>query len=338
MFEHSNYNGLVEYPASTSPAMPTLGRRASDLLSIWPPTSSPIGLASSSYSYTKTSVACPTSEQHWNLTDNFLPTIDGLVISIVSSATATQGPGASDSASTNKPANQDVSSGLSQGGKIGLGVGIGSGALIIGTAVWFLWSRRPKRKNDPTEPDQVVAPDLVPAGSNEAKPELYGGAFDPAVAGPVFPKQELPTGDVIQGSPGPKVEGFSPPELYSTELLEAGTATYRHEASEEGSSTAVLTASSSNNRNIQHHQPVWGPFQDMHSTPGMGNEERAESLARQADVLVQELSLITVRKRGLANNAQAAESLRDADADAYQELLQQERRVRERLDEIHSQR
>lgn len=76
----------------------------------------------------------------------------------------------------------------------------------------------------------------------------------------------------------------------------------------------------------------------MHSTPGMGNDERAESLVRQADVVVQELGLIAVRKRGLAHNAQAAEALRDADADAYQELLRQETRVRERLDEIDSQR
>lgn len=136
---------MIEYSPLDYPATPTLGPRASDLLSIWPPISSPIGLASSSYSYTRTSVACPTSEQHWNLTDNSLPTIDGLVIGSVSSATATQGPGAS--------SDQGLSSGLSQGGKIGLGVGIGSVALIIGTTLWFLRSRRPKRKNDPTEPD-----------------------------------------------------------------------------------------------------------------------------------------------------------------------------------------
>lgn len=341
----------MEYPTSTFPAKPTLRRRAADLESAWPRTITTtalltpysdsyttIGLTSSSYSYTRPSIACPTSEQHWNLTDNSLPTIDGLVIGNVSSARATQGPGESDSASTNKPSDQGVTSGLSQGAKIGIGVGIGVGALMIGAGLWFLWTRRPSRKNNSPGPNQVPAPDIVPAGSDEAKPELYGGTFDPAIAGPVLNKHELPTGNIIQGHPGPKVEGFMPPELYSTELLEAGTATYRHEASEEGSSTAVLTASSSNNRNIQHLQPVWGPFQDMHSTPGMGNEERAEFLARQADVLVQELSLITVRKRGLAHNTQAAEALRDADADAYQELLQQERRVRERLDEIHSQR
>ena len=133
-----------------------------------------------------------------------------------------------------------------------------------------------------------------------------------------------------------------PPELHSTSISEAGTGTMRRElagtpspahdhghGASEASSTVGTNTSTSRPKSTVSSRPDPFPFDES-------------ELAEDADVAVQELGLISVRKRTLVSQANAAgvkpEDVQGRKGEEYRELMVREQRVRARLDEIERQR
>ena len=133
---------------------------------------------------------------------------------------------------------------------------------------------------------------------------------------------------------------YGPPELHSTSITEAETDTSSRpsrlisrkpisDPSDASQSTSTVVASSSKR---EEAQPL-GPQQTTST---------ADELAEEADVVVQELGLVNMRKKTLTNEASSKrvqpEALEGRKGAEYQKLLKREGSLRERLDEIEQER
>ena len=245
-------------------------------------------------------------------------------------------------------ADNSGSSGMSTGDKIGIGVGVPLGVIAVGVIAFFLLRRRRRRR--PVEKGRRDS------GPNNEKPEL-AAEYDPTVAGPVKPKSELPNGgpkrkELSSGWLPPELGssisanapwshttgGYVPPELHSTSITEAGSSS-SEQVSRSISRKPIASTSTSS-------QPTT-------TTPGLSSETSqpirspqspvtAEELAEEADVVVQEMGLVSMRKKVLKSEATTKGIQPDALAGGkgaeYQKLLKRESSLRERLDEIERER
>lgn len=219
-------------------------------------------------------------------------------------------------------------SGIPGGAIAGIVVGVLALILVI-AAVSFV--RRRKRKQRAAAANQ--SPDLV----NHEKPELYAGPADPTIAGPVKPKAELLTrtnnshelhGQTSSNAPwAHSSAGYLPPELNSSQIYEANGGHLKplaegvNRSTDPTSSTSATTTQGSSTAPLVQESI----FDDS-------------ELVEEADVAVQELGLVSVRKRALTSQAQAAGStpteMGGRKAEEWQELLQREKRIKARLAEI----
>ena len=250
------------------------------------------------------------------------------------------------------------SSGLTTGAKVGIGVGVPVVVIIAGSIAGFLILRRRRRsKQHSSAPGR--------RGSSEKKhekPELEAD-FDPRVAGPVKPKSELPAKRTVKRKPVLELSagwtpselqsktaanapwshsagGYVPPELQSTDLVEAGTSTEgeqqqqglneNSDTSKSGIASSTAAASS------------FDPGTSRSPLIEQSTTTTSQELAEEADTVVQELGLVSMRKKTLQSEATAKgvapEALEGRKGKEYQRLLGRESSLRERLDEIENER
>jgi hypothetical protein len=350
---HSPDSGMVAYDQQSSPSLLS---RASEFSEVLKTSATPLGLESSVYSYSSHSVLCPTEDSHWHLRDDVLPTIAGLNLesparttsSTSSDSTATASNPTASSDASNTLDTSDDQGGLSGSAKIGLGVGIAAGVILLLILLWFFLRKRSQRNRERKEPRTIST---LPAGE---KAELQGGQFDEGIAGPVFPRNELDpkSSSTVRRRPVPEqqqpshhavqpnrselhehtssnapwlheVPGFAPPELHSAALFEANPEGVPESkmhgpaltGSDEGGGSELTPFSKA----TTVREPVGAVEQNM-----ADNQDAA--LAREADALVQELGLISTQKRNVSE--------RDRGGRRYKEILERERSVRGRLEEI----
>ena len=268
---------------------------------------------------------------------------------------------ASDAASSSD--STSGTGGLSTGAKAGIGIGAGILVVALMVVAFLLYRRRKSRRTDKK------------SGKFDDKAEMYAGPVDPNKSGAVRPRHELPNSNGVQRRPLPgelatsgavrseiqskprhelqgqtssnapwahTTDGYMPAELHPTSIQEADTGTSRREpagppsptndAGFEASDTSTATVSgpgSSRPKSTVSSRPDPFPFDES-------------ELAEDADVAVQELGLISVRKRTLVSQANSAgvkpEDVEGRKGDEYRELMEREQRVRDRLDEIERQR
>jgi hypothetical protein len=335
---------------------PSLLPRASEFSEVLKTSATPLGLESSVYSYSSHSVLCPTEDSHWHLRDDVLPTIAGLNLeslartmsSTLSDSTATASDSTASSAASGASDNQGSKSGLSGGAKIGLGVGVAVGVVLILTLLWFFFRKRSQRK-ERTEPKTIST---LPAGE---KAELQGGQFNESIAGHVFPRNELDSksSTIVRRRPVSEhqqlnhhtnetnrvelqehtssnapwlheVSGFALPELHSAALLEANA---ENAVPRSGSHHSVFADAAKPqasevtpvSRATPTGEPVGTADRDV-----TGDHDAA--WVREADALVQELGLISTQKRNTPEQ--------DRRGQRYKEILDREKSVRGRLEEI----
>lgn len=227
----------------------------------------------------------------------------------------------------------------------------------------FLIRRRRRRKvrqNNESQPND--AQDEVQDGQGHPetyykKPELEAEpVIDPTIRGPVKPKFELRSQGTVKrktvGDPkatdaveapntnrprnqGPG--GSMLPELHPDPLSEAGTSSLTEPemrqlkqqagASKTSTSTSTVVPSSSDQSFLQ-------PFQTISA--------EASELAEEADVIVQELGLINLRKKALTTQASAIGQkpgdIEGRKGEEFKELLERDARLKGRLDEIERER
>ena len=196
-------------------------------------------------------------------------------------------------------------------------------------------------------------PSATPHTDFDDKPEMYAGPIDYTKGAPVKPKSELPAKSTISRKPVPEahgtprselnaqsssnapwthtVGGYMPPELHSTHLQEAGTGTLRNGMPASGARTGNQTSDATTVvGSATSGEDIIAPVE----SPSFNDAELAED----ADAAVQELGLISVRKRALINSAKTAgvgpEAVQGRKGEEYRELIEREVRVRARLDEI----
>jgi hypothetical protein len=353
---HSPDSGMVAYDQQSSPSLLS---RASEFSEVLKTSATPLGLESSVYSYSSHSVLCPTEDSHWHLRDDVLPTIAGLNLesparttsstsSTSSDSTATASDSTASSDASNTLDTSDDQGGLSGSAKIGLGIGIAAGIILLLILSWFFLRKRSQRNRERKEPRTIST---LPAGE---KAELQGGQFDESIAGPVFPRNELDpkSSTTVRRRPVPEqqqphhhpneplrpelhdhtssnapwlheVSGFAPPELHSAALFEANTEAVprskTHGSAVTGSDKGTASEVTPFSKATTVGEPVRAVDQNM-----ADNQDAA--LAREADALVQELGLISTQKRNVSE--------RDRGGQRYKEILERERSVRGRLEEI----
>ena len=235
-------------------------------------------------------------------------------------------------------------------------------AIILVIAAMYCIRRRRNKRHTMTSPSTV--PD---------KPEMYAGPVDQDIAGPVRPKQELQTQGTVVRKAVPSSTTFAQnlPEKYSTPISELEehekpSATYYPVASQElstgyasfeplrsfeepaqGSPNDVRTTNTSGStnsllrsQNILEGSP--GPSGIPSTSATKPNQPPLDpSLAsEEADFAVQELGLISMRKRKLAEQATAAgkspEEMDGRPGEQYRELVEREVKLRRLLEEMHS--
>jgi hypothetical protein len=205
---------------------------------------------------------------------------------------------------------------------VGVGVGVGVGLLLIAGALFFWWRREKAKKNPPNQKQlqrgQKHFRELEGEGTTSQPHEIGGNSTAAA----------------------------SPKEILSTEILEVSAA--KNHAQGDLNAAELDTISATEDRN-NSPSPVLSPasivvpspvFQNETLTTTSGNPSTNE-LAEEADIAVQELGLINLRKRALAAQAEALgsspESRAGRQGEEYRELLQREARIATRLEEIESQ-
>ncbi|KIX02679.1 uncharacterized protein Z518_08621 [Rhinocladiella mackenziei CBS 650.93] len=368
-----NYD-LVNYSVSSSAATRSPLPDYSNLQSQWA-LATPEGVASSDYTWSGTTPACPASTASWTVDPSEpLPTIAGLNLATVEPASSSGpsngsssalAPSASSSgAGGNTTAHSGSSSGLSQGATIGIGVGVGVGGLVIALIALFLLYRW--RKNKRQEASTSTS------NATHEKAEMYAGPVDERIKGKSRPKHELPSTRTMSGKPTPhqldnghptreasshelsgqvssnapwshNPDGYMPPELNSSEIVEVGTASIRKDGYHPidhlfDSSQRDTTTSSPGTTAVASEQRN----RDIPANASPADDDDAEELAEEADVAVQELGLISVRKRALTSQAaaigQKPEEVEGRKGEEFRELIQREERVRARLERIDRQR
>ncbi|KAJ5312195.1 hypothetical protein PENANT_c011G04009 [Penicillium antarcticum] len=332
--------GLVSYPnvtgASSAAATPTLLADYTNLQNQW------ASVTTSSHTIRVTTApACPTSSTSlWTLNPlASLPTISGLDFATVKEASLTRlstspSAGASDRTSTGSASfpsssgtlsDSDPMSGTSGDSdaklRIGVGVGVGVGVgLLLMAAALFFWCRRRKPKNTKSNPEGF---------QNEQKhPRELEGEW---------------TAPEMSGSPSAAV---NPKEIFSTEILEASAA--KNHTQGDLNAVELDTASATLGRGSSS-SPVPVPVPPIVSNPVFETEavrstlgnSGLDELAEEADIAVQELGFINLRKRALAVQAEALkrspESMAGRKGEEYRELLQREEKITARLEDIESQ-
>ena len=126
-----------------------------------------------------------------------------------------------------------------------------------------------------------------------------------------------------------------PPELHSTAIAEAGTGTWHGSENQSQRRGADGSNTPMNSFTAVKSTPDPPPLQPQSSDP-------ASALAEEADILVQEMGLVRMRKKALTTEATAQglqpENREGRKGSEYHELLSREQRLRERLDEIERER
>lgn len=203
-----------------------------------------------------------------------------------------------------------------------LWIGVGVGLLLMAAALFFWWRRR-NPKNTTSNPEQLQTE------QEKDFRELEGEGTTPQ------PHE-------ISGKPS---AAANPKEIFSTEILEAATAK-NHAEGGLGAMELETTSATQDRKDSPSPVPIPAPpivssfFQTESVTSTLGNSGTNE-LAEEADIAVQELGLINLRKRALAVQAEALdsspESMAGRKGEEYRELLQREKRIVARLEEIESQ-
>lgn len=245
------------------------------------------------------------------------------------------------SSGSSVPSNTNTQHSQGSGSHIGAIVGAtvgGIAGLIIFLLVLYIYIRRRKKKIAKVSPSAA-----------EDKPELYAGPVDPDIAGPVKPKHELRSQGTVQRKPLPHEKL---PEKYSTTIEELGEhekrrIVYPEEVQELGDSieadfgpmagtlASSLVKTRSEQATTDTAKSTRGPLSSAAIQPSQDSYSAAE-----ADFVVQELGLISMRKRILAEQAaaagRAAEEMGGRAGEQYSELLERELKLRKLLDEMQS--
>ncbi|KAJ6009877.1 hypothetical protein N7522_004893 [Penicillium canescens] len=325
--------GLVSYPnvtgSSSAAVTPTLLADYTNLKEQW------ASVTTSSHTLRVTTApACPTSSTSlWTLDPSAsLPMISGLDFATVKEASLTRLLTSTSASTSTNSASSESSSGSSNGDSsgsdsktrigVGVGVGVGVGLLLMAAALFFWW-RREKAKNNPSNQEQLQK------GQKHFR-ELEGEGTTPQ----------------LHEISGNSSAAANPKEILSTEILEVSAA--KNHAQGDLLAAELDTISATEDRK-DNPSPVLSPAPIVVSSPVFpketvmstsGNLSRNE-LAEEADIAVQELGLINLRKRALAAQAEALDSSPESRAgrqgEEYRELLQREARITTRLEEIESQ-
>ena len=244
-------------------------------------------------------------------------------------------------------------------------------AIIFVIAAMYCIRRRRNKRHAITSPlpitslSPITSPSPVPD-----KPEMYAGTVDQDIAGPVRPKQELQTQGTIlrKAVPSSTTLARSLPEKYSTSIAELEehekpSATYYPVASQElgtgyasfgpfrspeepaqgdSNNTRTTDTSGSTNRLLRGQNTLSAPLgiPSISATKTNQSPVDAALASEEADFAVQELGLISMRKRKLAEQATAAgkspEEMDGRPGEQYRELMEREVKLRKLLEEIHS--
>lgn len=236
------------------------------------------------------------------------------------------------------------SSGLSTGAKIGLGVAIPLGVILLAVLAIIIFRRRRARQASNTKSTK-------PTLSGE-KPELHGSAYDPTIAGLVKPKPELAIDEHTRHEadsrihpsathpelPHPSFASANAPWAHSqegylpAELAQNPKESHRLLVGGGGGGAGQAATISSDTTEIPPSGSVTGALQDL---PHMSHNNHDDITASEADFLVQELGLISMRKKALINAA-TSQGIRPEDAagtrgEDYRELVERETRLRARI-------
>lgn len=326
----------MSYPnvtgSSSAAATPTLLADYTNLQEQW------ASVTTSSHTIRVTTApACPTSSTSvWTLDPSAsLPTISGLDFATVKEASLTRLSTSSTSTSTSTRSS-DSSTGNSSGSSngdsngsdsktrigVGVGVGVGVGLLLMATALFFWWRR--KRANT--------------TSSDSKQLEKKQSHFRELVG-----EGTVPQPHEISGDPSAAAD---PKEILSSEILEVST-TKNNTQGDLGASELDTTNAAGDRESVP--SPVQNRTSTIVSPPVFATETTSstsanfsrDELAEEADIAVQELGLINLRKRALAAQAEAfdstPESMAGRKGEEYRELLQREARIATRLEEIENQ-
>ena len=208
--------------------------------------------------------------------------------------------------------------------------------------IGFLLFRRNKRRRHDERHKAQSQTHLAEPQDHHEKPELQGGPYDASIAGPVQPKSELHSKSAQTRSEGiyPAVQPSSSelsgePSAYELGLgslrdREKKALLQRSEYSEPGSQPSSTVVASSSQRS------------KTAATATNEAEQYDADLIAEADDLVQELGLITSRKRRLEKSALTTntkpEDVEGSKGEDYRELLRREERLRRRMEEIAEER
>jgi hypothetical protein len=190
-------------------------------------------------------------------------------------------------------------------------------------AALFFWWRREKAKNNPSYQEQLQK------GQKHFR-ELEGEG----------------TTHQLHEISGNSSAAANPKEILSTEIFEVSAA--KNHAQGDLLAAELDTISATEDRK-DSLSPVLSPAPIVVSSPAFPKETvtstsgnlSTNELAEEADIAVQELGLINLRKRALAAQAEALNSSPESrpgrQGEEYRELLQREARIATRLEEIESQ-
>lgn len=242
-----------------------------------------------------------------------IPTGDG--------STFTQGGNSSSSGSS-----------MSTSTKVGIGVGVPVAVILIALATFFLFRRRRSRHKS-------KQPATDSSSSNHEKPELPA-EYDPAVAGPVKPKGELATRKTVKRKPvGELSANYLPPELHST----SANAPWDYDGPSLTLPPSLRVEEKGTDTMRTESTPVTND-EETRSAHLQTDSRRMDSpdWAGEADALVQELGLVSMRKKALRTEATtkglSPGHLEGRKGKEWTELCVREERVRNRLDDIDRER
>lgn len=262
-------------------------------------------------------------------------------------------------ASTQPKAN----SGLSTGAAIGLGVAIPLVVIVLAIVAVVFFRRRRKAQRLAKSTSKPTKPDL------SGKPELSGSAYDPTIAGPVKPKPELAIDEHTRHEadtkfhpaathpelPHPSFTSANSPWIHSDDgYRPAGPGGPAHELEHPslgggggnggeaagGGGPGEAATISSDTTDVPPSGGVTGASDVIHQQHHHAHDD--EILASEADLLVQELGLISMRKKALVSAANT-QGIRPEEApgtrgEDYRELVQREVRLRGRIAEMDQRR
>ena len=227
------------------------------------------------------------------------------------------------------------SSGLDKGTKIGIAIGVCLGVIVTALVAFLVWRRKKPMKISSETTN----------GSSE-KPELQGSQYHAAIAGPVEQKPELPT-----NANRHEASSRAQPALTHAELPDQSLSSGRTPATTLGALGSFELGQSASGRSRTDtdtgsdsrplisgasHQRPSGP---THTTL-QGGTSADHPYDNEADLLVQELGLISMRKKALSSAANSQglkpEEVSGTRGDDYRELLERESKLRARIEEMDS--